>query len=403
MTEKRKRPSPLPDELRVTKSHESPDGTADRKSVKAAPSQRKTNVKREGPQAELERLRQQLAEQTRETAALAAKLALIARRERELRELLLDAHDQLLRRDEEFEATLAAALEGQSLGMPGGPEGTPLASNHLRYKALLPQVRAVVQTTLPPDATVAVVSRGDEELLELGGRTAWHFPQTPAGVYVGHHPEDSAAAIDHLAALRAKGAEFLLFPATAFWWLEHFAELTEHLDRNYRRLGDAESCVIFALNQAPDSSTPLEQVDESKAAYLEVVARLRELVDGSVPADATVLVATRGDDALLDLNGRRAWHFPRADDGRWAGYYPATSRHAIRHLEQLRREGASHLVFPATAFWWLDYYGGLRRHLEQRYAEAAHEDTGIVFALALARPERPPLFRRIVDRLRRQG
>ena len=36
---------------------------------------------------------------------------------------------------------------------------------------------------LPPDATVLVVSHGDDELLELGAaRRGWHFPQQEDGV-----------------------------------------------------------------------------------------------------------------------------------------------------------------------------------------------------------------------------
>src|SRR5690349_1869467 len=55
---------------------------------------------------------------------------------------------------------------------------------HLRrpqawYRDLVEQVREVVDRELPPEATVLVVSNGDDELLELGAsRRGWHFPQT---------------------------------------------------------------------------------------------------------------------------------------------------------------------------------------------------------------------------------
>ena len=52
---------------------------------------------------------------------------------------------------------------------------------------------------LPPDATVLVVSNGDDELSKLGAaRRGWHFPQMEDGTYAGHHPGDSAEAIAHL-------------------------------------------------------------------------------------------------------------------------------------------------------------------------------------------------------------
>ena len=45
---------------------------------------------------------------------------------------------------------------------------------------------------MPLEATVMVVSKGDDELLKLGGRRALHFPQNEAGEYAGHYPADSA-------------------------------------------------------------------------------------------------------------------------------------------------------------------------------------------------------------------
>ena len=66
---------------------------------------------------------------------------------------------------------------------------------------------------LPPDATVVVVSKGDEELLELGGgRRGLAFPAERGGVYAGYYPADGAEAIVHLEELREKGAGFLLVP-----------------------------------------------------------------------------------------------------------------------------------------------------------------------------------------------
>ena len=79
-----------------------------------------------------------------------------------------------------------------------------------------------------------------------------------------------------------------------------------------------------------------------------------------------MLVVSRGDEQFVRLEGRRGWHFPRHADGRWAGFHPADSQEAVEHLESLRSQGAQYLVFPQTAFWWLDYYGGLREQLEER-------------------------------------
>ena len=115
--------------------------------------------------------------------------------------------------------------------------------------------------------------------------------------------------------------------------------------------------------------------------YAELVARVRNVVDSDVPRDAQVLVATRGDDAFLASDGRLGWHFPRDNDGKYAGYYPADSEAAIAHLEQLRAQGATHLVMPRTAFWWLDYYEGLHEHLDATYRTIRSDKDVIVYDL----------------------
>jgi GT2 family glycosyltransferase len=101
--------------------------------------------------------------------------------------------------------------------------------------------------------------------------------------------------------------------------------------------------------------------------YRELIERLRRQVMDAIPSDATILVVSRGDEELLRLQGRRAWHFPRSADGSYAGHHPADSREAIARLEEQRAAGAEYIVFPTTGMWWLDHYEGLRRHLEGNY------------------------------------
>jgi GT2 family glycosyltransferase len=114
--------------------------------------------------------------------------------------------------------------------------------------------------------------------------------------------------------------------------------------------------------------------DPAKADYRKLVRRIQEAVREKVPFESTVLVASKGDDELLSLYGRRAWHFPQAESGVYAGYYPQGDLSAIAHVEALRARGADHIVFPATALWWLDSYPGLTRHLEDRYRRVALDD-----------------------------
>jgi GT2 family glycosyltransferase len=114
--------------------------------------------------------------------------------------------------------------------------------------------------------------------------------------------------------------------------------------------------------------------------YVELTERVRQAIADATPAGATVLIVSRGDDELLRLDGRRAWHFPRAGDGAYAGHHPADSREAIVQLEAQRAAGAGYIVFPRTGLWWLEHYEGLRRHLEDSYRlRYSNLDTCVIY------------------------
>jgi hypothetical protein len=115
------------------------------------------------------------------------------------------------------------------------------------YRELVVGIRAVVSDVVPPGEIVAVVSRGDAELLKMEHTCAWHFPEARPGIYAGYHPADSRAAIAALEAARARGAAFLLFPGTSMWWLEHYEGLRAHLDDRYRCVWRDARCAIFDL------------------------------------------------------------------------------------------------------------------------------------------------------------
>jgi GT2 family glycosyltransferase len=117
------------------------------------------------------------------------------------------------------------------------------------------------------------------------------------------------------------------------------------------------------------------------AAYEELKARIRDTVRATVPLGSSVLVVSKGDDDLLDLDGCSAQHFPQLDDGRYAGYYPADDDEAIAQLDALRERGAEFLVFPSTSLWWLNHYAELRRHLDVQCERAAVANSCVIYAL----------------------
>lgn len=134
-------------------------------------------------------------------------------------------------------------------GQPWAPHGSRPKPE---YRSLVERVRAVARTAIPADATVAVVSKGDEDLLDLNGRRAWHFPRASDGSYAGHYPRDDSEAIAHLQALRGRGAEYLVLPRTAFWWLNHYPAFQKYLDLECRQVSDEpDTCAVFALTNEP--------------------------------------------------------------------------------------------------------------------------------------------------------
>ena len=101
--------------------------------------------------------------------------------------------------------------------------------------------------------------------------------------------------------------------------------------------------------------------------YLGMVRRVRADMRRLLPPAARVIVISKGDPDLLDVEGQHARHFPQDDRGNYAGHYPAESGEAIAHLEALRARGGRFLVIPSSAFWWLEHYTDLAHHLDTNY------------------------------------
>ncbi len=79
--------------------------------------------------------------------------------------------------------------------------------------------------------------------------------------------------------------------------------------------------------------------------------------------DALIVAADTGDPTIFYYAERKGWHFLERD-ATYAGN-PSDSQQAIADVERLRRRGATHLVFTANTFWWLDYYPEFAQHLAE--------------------------------------
>ncbi len=114
--------------------------------------------------------------------------------------------------------------------------------------------------------------------------------------------------------------------------------------------------------------------------YTAVVRSVRQALREALPSGSTVLVVSKGDDRLLEVDDLRAWHFPRLPDGTWTGHHPVDSAEALAGMEELRAQGAEFIAFPRPMLWWLDFYEELASHLEGRVVVS--DETCAIYALA---------------------
>jgi hypothetical protein len=147
-------------------------------------------------------------------------------------------------------------IHARSLGSPTTEPRLP--PNFRGNRDIVGPIRDMVATHVPPEAVVAVISRGDPELMQLEGRVAWHYPQTEDGTYAGYYPGDSTVAVGHLTALCRRGARYLLVPATGAWWLDYYGELRSHLEAHHELLVSDASCSLYRLIPPVTASNPVE-------------------------------------------------------------------------------------------------------------------------------------------------
>ena len=98
-----------------------------------------------------------------------------------------------------------------------------------------------------------------------------------------------------------------------------------------------------------------------------------------VPREETLILVDEdrwGDEAIT---GRHIIPFLEQAGQYWGP--PPNDDTAIGEFERLRKSGASFIVFAWPAFWWLDYYSGLRQHLLSQFRRVLENERLVVFDL----------------------
>jgi hypothetical protein len=116
--------------------------------------------------------------------------------------------------------------------------------------------------------------------------------------------------------------------------------------------------------------------------HRKLVTQIRDIVAQNVPTGSRVLVATYGDDALLQLGERQTETFPQPSSHISADYTDVSDEAAIAQLGELRAAGAAFLVVPSPALPWLANHPALEHYLTEQLSLVARE-RGVVSIYAL--------------------
>jgi hypothetical protein len=121
------------------------------------------------------------------------------------------------------------------------------ARNHLNWIDCLRLTVQDLAELVPEQATFLLVD--DEQMgpLPIAGRRRLPFLERN-GQYWGP-PADDQHAIQELARLRSSGAAFMVFAWPSFWWLDHYAGLRQHLNRDFRCALRNDRLIAFDLRK----------------------------------------------------------------------------------------------------------------------------------------------------------
>jgi GT2 family glycosyltransferase len=112
---------------------------------------------------------------------------------------------------------------------------------------MLASIRDTVAKHVPIGSTLAVISKGDHQLLSFDHHHAAHFSQDRNGNYSGHHPADGDEVRSSLRRAIEQGANFLLVPAHSFWWIDFYTALHPVFHAPQALVCETEHCRIFRL------------------------------------------------------------------------------------------------------------------------------------------------------------
>jgi hypothetical protein len=136
------------------------------------------------------------------------------------------------------------------------PRVVPELVQSEEQRRALPAMRGLLDSLLPEEEVVLVLSEGDDSIVSLD-RPAWHFPHDDSGQHVPLSADTGRHEVTQLRTLSRQGTRYLLVPATLFWALARRPALAAYLDDECRLLALRERiCALYELRTDSRTSNP---------------------------------------------------------------------------------------------------------------------------------------------------
>jgi len=137
--------------------------------------------------------------------------------------------------------------------------------------------------------------------------------------------------------------------------------------------------VVKARREYTDDGDPQLQL-RRQLEYRQKLAATAADIAAFVPEGEGLILVHEDQLDLGDVAPeRRVSPFLEREGQYWGA--PEDDEVAIRELERMRQEGANRIAFAWPAFWWLEYYGGLNKHLRDNYRCVLNNDRLVAFEL----------------------
>ena len=155
------------------------------------------------------------------------------------------------------------------------------------------------------------------------------------------------------------------------------AEERQALSRWQENLGDVIEVALLPGFPKGLAAITIREPIRAEELYegCRVARRLRRLIQ---PRAQWIVV----DDAILPVRGLANCNvlpFLEREGEYWGA--PSNAKEAIRELDRLRDDGATHIAFLSGSFWWLDHYSEFATHLESTCRCVLRDEELIVFDL----------------------